>query len=89
MGHCFLLQSGQVSLRDELISCVQSESGPSSRKGAKADKQDCGGGGIPLTHCIIILMENNQDEKPQSPEDFIPGDRVQGHCCPVGLEGTA
>lgn len=38
-----------------------------------ADKQDCGGGGIPLTHCIIILMENNQDEKPRSPEDFIPG----------------
>lgn len=65
MEHCFLLQSGQVSLSGELISCVQSESGPSSRNGAKDDKQDCGGGGgIPLTHCIIILMENNQDEKP-------------------------
>lgn len=51
----------------ELISCVQSESGPSSRNGAKDDKQDVEvGGGIPLTHCIIILMENNQDEKPQS-----------------------
>lgn len=27
----------------ELISCVQSESEPSSRNGAKDDKQDCGG----------------------------------------------